>query len=136
MEPISIDIEKLSQAIESDISQISFAFLFGSSRDGKVSPGSDLDVAVYFRPGTITDADLIEEVTGAIENAGDDAECDLTILNTAGPMVRFEALKGRLLFVRDEAMDDYAGFYSLTCREYEEAVWWMNTQLRYRGYAV
>lgn len=63
-------------------------------------------------------------------------ECDITILNTAGPLIAFEALRGKRLFVRDEAMDEYAGFYSLTCRLYEDQIWWMKKQLEYRGYEV
>jgi hypothetical protein len=38
-------------------------------------------------------------------------------LNSAEPVYRFEALKGRLLFTRDH--DFYIKFFSIASREYE-----------------
>ncbi len=32
-------------------------------------------------------------------------------------------------------MEEYAYFYSLTCREYEDTIVWMQRQIAYRGYA-
>jgi hypothetical protein len=56
-------------------------------------------------------------------------------LKTIPQILRFEALKGKLLFIRDDKMEEYAHFYSLTCREYEDTMAWMQRQLAYRGYA-
>jgi hypothetical protein len=50
-------------------------------------------------------------------------------------ILRFEALKGKVLFIRDHKMEKYAHFYSLTCREYEDTIAWMQRQIDYRGYA-
>ena len=61
--------------------------------------------------------------------------CDVSILNTVSEILRFEALKGKLLFARKNKIDDYALFYSLTCREYEDKIIWMKKQLSYRGYS-
>ena len=69
----------------------------------------------------------VETITGA--------NCDLNILNTASEILRFEVLKGKLLFVRNSSIDNYAKFYSLTCREYEDKMAWMNKQMALRGYA-
>ena len=59
----------------------------------------------------------------------------MTILNTASEILRFEALKGKVLFIRDDKMEEYAHFYALTCREYEDSIAWMQRQMAYRGYA-
>lgn len=48
------------------------------------------------------------------------ATCDLGVLNKAGCIDRFEALKGRLLFCRPRCLEVYADFYTRTCRQYEE----------------
>ena len=59
-----------------------------------------------------------------------DADPDIGILNGAEPIYRFEALKGRLLFCRDE--ERYLDFFSLTCREYESQIADYERQRRYR----
>ena len=126
----------VAEELKTRIPDISFALLFGSAREGLIRSGSDLDLAVYHGGPGAPDARFVEETTGLVERVIPGCECDLTILNNAGVMVAFEALKGKLLFVRPEARDLYADFFSLTARQYGEAVWWMNTQLRYRGYEV
>ena len=35
----------------------------------------------------------------------------------------------------DNKIEEYADFYSLTCREYEDTMAWMQRQMVYRGYA-
>ena len=79
---------------------------------------------------------LIPRIIGVVETVTQGVSCDLTLLNTAGVQLAFEALTGRELFIRNEAMDQYAAWYSLTCREYEDAIAWMKKQLIYRGYEV
>jgi thiamine monophosphate kinase len=59
-----------------------------------------------------------------------EVRCDAGILNSAEPVYRFEALKGRLLFVHDRV--GYAAFYSLTCREYESQMASYERQRLYR----
>ena len=61
---------------------------------------------------------------------------DLVVLNDAGPVLAMEALKGTILFIREESMDIYADFYSLTCHLYEDHMFWTKKQLEYRGYEV
>jgi predicted nucleotidyltransferase len=113
------------------ISEIDFALLFGSAQSGVLGKKSDIDLGVYLnRPVT---PELILLIVKSVENTVS-ADCDLTILNTASEILRFEALKGRVLFVRDNKIDEYAHFYSLTCREYEDTMAWMKRQKTYRGY--
>ena len=131
---ISFDPEVLGKSLES-ITFLDFAYLFGSSVDGVVKESADLDVAVYVNEDHTLSAGDISAIIGGIEDSVPGAAADLTMLNDAGVILRFEALKGKLLFVREEALDTYSGFYSLTCREYEDAVYWMKKQLEYRGYS-
>lgn len=48
------DIIKLLQARLSSLSDVSFAYLFGSYASGKVTSASDIDVAVYLKSGVDT----------------------------------------------------------------------------------
>ncbi len=130
MKPFSI--HKLSAAIGQNINEIDFALLFGSSQKGEIKKSSDVDIGVYLN--TAASMDLILKIVRQVENITN-SQCDLSILNTASEILRFEALKGTLLFVRENKMELYAGFYSLTCREYEDKIIWMKKQLAYRGYA-
>jgi hypothetical protein len=50
---------------------------------------------------------------------------------TSNFILAFEALRGR-----DEYMNDYIDFYTLTCRRYEDEIYRMKKQLEYRGYEV
>jgi predicted nucleotidyltransferase len=162
MKSSSLDIIKLAKGLKRSFPEILFAFLFGSARDGKVKKGSDIDIAVYLKnemraksDGTTTQRHifrsayplndrmrgssditaLISRIMKFIETETSN-ECDLKILNDADPLLAMEALQGTILFIRKEAMDTYADFYSLICRLYEDQIFWMKKQLEYRGYEV
>ena len=124
----SIDINLLSSELRAKVPEIQFALLFGSAKGGTVAPEGDLDIAVYLSDSSYQTIARILEVTDTMIPG---ANTDIAILNSAGPILRFEALNGRLLFAVD--MDQYAGFFSLTCREYEDETWWRKRQLAYRG---
>ncbi len=125
-------LEKLSEILEQSVPEIDFALIFGSSQKGEIKESADIDIAIYIN--THPTIDLFLKIVRKVENYTK-CRCDLSILNTATEIFRFEALKGKLLFVRDNKIDDYAQFYSLTCREYEEKIIWMKKQLSYRGYS-
>lgn len=129
-----INIENLARELNHVFPEILFAFLFGSSKEGILRPGSDIDIAVYLEK-KVSIMTLIPRIIDRLESLAG-STCDLTILNTAGPLIAFEALRGKLLFVRNESMDVYADFYSLTCRLSEDQRWFMKKQLEYRGYEV
>jgi predicted nucleotidyltransferase len=128
------DVHLITQAIEEYFPDIPFAYLFGSAQNGVVKPGSDIDVAVYYK-GTDPFArfNVEEQIALAI---GRRLQVDIVMLRNANPVLAFEALKGKLLFVREECMDEYADFYTRTWRDYEEEIYWMKTELIYRGYEV
>jgi len=124
-------IKKLSKILE-QIIEIDFALIFGSAQKGEVKGSSDIDIGVYLNTHITTN--LLLKIIEKVENYTH-CRCDVSILNTASEILRFEALKGKLLFVRKNKIDDYALFYSLTCREYEDKITWMKKQLSYRGYS-
>ncbi len=124
-------IKKISEILE-QIVEIDFALIFGSAQKGEAKGSSDIDIAVYFNTHITTK--LLLKIIEKVENYTH-CRCDVCILNTASEILRFEVLKGKLLFVRENKIDDYALFYSLTCREYEDKIIWMKKQLSYRGYS-
>jgi predicted nucleotidyltransferase len=135
MKPKHINIKQLAKGLEEAFPEILFAFLFGSSRGGTINPGSDVDVAIYIQE-TTDKFTLISRILKIVESEISTDKFDLVVLNDAGPVLAMEALKGTILFIRKEAMDIYADFYSLTCRLYEDHIFWMKKQLEYRGYKV
>lgn len=136
MDSIKFSIEELSGALINGLPDAAFAFLFGSSFRGSIENGSDIDIAVYYKNVSSPGLDLIDSAISVVEAAVPGAVCDLTILNTSGVIVSFEALRGRRLFVREESLEEFASFYASTCMRYEEEIWWMNRQLEYRGYEI
>lgn len=128
-------IRRLEKRLEANFPEISFAYLFGTANKGVMSDSSDIDIAVYLKPDSKT-THLIAGIIGEVENIFPGHYCDLTILNDAGKLIAMEALKGKILFVREEATDIHAEFYSLTCRMYEYKQAWIKKQLKYRGYEV
>lgn len=125
---MKFDVDKLACLLDETCPQIRLAFLHGSARYGEVSEGSDIDVALLVEDKPTLE--LYQTVTDVVERAAPTATCDIGILNKAEPVYRFEALKGRLLFWRDE--QEYQSFFSLTCREYESQMASYQRQRRYR----
>ena len=130
-----LNIKQLAKALEEAFPEMLFAFLFGSAREGTINPGSDVDMAIYIQE-TADKFTLISRILKIVESEISTDKFDLVVLNDAGPVLAMEALKGTILFIRKEAMDIYADFYSLTCRLYEDQIFWMKKQLEYRGYKV
>ncbi len=122
----------LAEELQAKAQEIDFAFIFGSAQDGIIRNNSDIDIAVYFNKNVHVSSDLLIKIISIIENEIHDAECDITVLNTADPILRFEAIKGRLLFCKEDKFDEYLDFFSLTCREYESQIADFERQILYR----
>lgn len=92
------------------------AWLFGSQASGRSRSDSDIDLGIVTsRPLHWTEyADLHQELVGA---ARTDA-IDLSVLNEAGPVLRYEAVRGRNLLCKKP--EQQAAFVSLAAREYED----------------
>jgi len=127
-EALDFSVKELGAGIEQACPEVVFAFLMGSAANGQVAVGSDLDVALYVegQPSWET----LRKVDAVVEAALPGVHCDPGFLNQDEPVYRFQALKGRLLFVR--ALEVYLRFYSLTCREYESQMADYKRQWRYR----
>ena len=110
-----IDIQLLKNIIIRHDGIIS-AYLSGSAQSGIVPGGSDIDIALRFKqkPGIMQLAEIRADLQSELhfENV------DISVLNEASPILRYEALCGRRLFADNE--DDEACFASLTAREYED----------------
>jgi predicted nucleotidyltransferase len=124
-----VDFDTLGKALEQHVPEIEFACIMGSAAEkGLVKSRSDLDLAVYLKGKPCLD--IIEKVQELCEDVVGPVRCDIGFLRNAEPVYRFEALKGRLLFTRDD--DLWFDFYSLTCREYETQMVHYERQRRYR----
>ncbi len=129
------DVDRLARLLELT-GVLDFAFLLGSSQDGLVGDGSDIDIALMYSADVKVNFDVMAEIYRIVDQVAPGVESDLIRLNTANETIRFEALKGKLLFVRNGCMEWYTDFYSITCREYEDYRIWSGKQLEYRGYAI
>jgi len=126
---------ELSKALRK-FEEIAFATIFGSSKDEVVNEGSDIDIAIYFISKE-TDIDLRLQIMAKLEKIIPSFNnYDLVILNSANSVLAMQAIKGKLLFVKDGYENTYATFYSQTCRQFEDDNFWMKKQLEYRGYEV
>ena len=130
--PVHFDPKQLASALEEQLPEVDFCFLMGSSVSGTVEAYSDLDLAFYLnkKPSYEFYGKAMDAVRSMVPNV----RCDVGILNSAEPVYRFEALKGKLLFTRDE--EQYAAFFSRTCREYESQMFDYERQRRYRREAI
>ena len=78
---------------------VRFAVLYGSHAEGRATPVSDLDVAVY-----VDDAGDVLAVTAVLDEAFPEVHVDLVDLSVQPSLVYYEILaSGRLLFARDDA---------------------------------
>jgi predicted nucleotidyltransferase len=125
---MKLEINKLSESINKGCPEVIFAVLHGSAQDGVVREGSDIDIAIYTE-GKVG-LELYQRIYGIVGSVIPNFEPDIGILNNAEPVYRFETLKGRLLFSRDE--NKFLDFFSLTCREYENQLADYERQHKYR----
>jgi predicted nucleotidyltransferase len=131
----SAKIAQLARHLEKKFPGICFAYIFGSAASGNLSPLSDIDIAIYLELHTDR-IKLLPEIIGEVEKIFPGRETDIVLLNDAGELIAMEALKGKILFIREKMLDLHAEFYSLTCRLSEDRLAWMKRQLNYRGYEV
>ena len=129
---VRFDPERLGRALFKRTPWVLFACLTGSGKNGVIPRYSDLDLAVYVEPGREKNWSDLSQIIAEAENSIDNsAEVDLGILNNADALFRHESLKGTILFVRPEAEETFAEFYTRACQDYED----YNQQLaRWRRY--
>ena len=127
-ESVSFDVQALGHALEENCPEAIFGYLMGSSASGTVGPHSDVDIALFVSGAT--GLDFYKKVHDTCRLIFGDIRVDLGLLNNAEPVYRFESLKGRLLFCRDQ--EKWLRFYSVACREYEHQLFHYEKQHRYR----
>lgn len=112
-----VDWDKIKRVLAAEPLVIA-AWGFGSSQNGTVRPGSDLDIGILWAelPTFARLADLRADLQAALQFD----DIDLISLNQASPVVRFEAVCGRLIFCRNT--EQRVAFVSLTAREYEDCM--------------
>ncbi|MCK4960391.1 MAG: nucleotidyltransferase domain-containing protein [Planctomycetes bacterium] len=125
---MTFGVDKLAGLMKEKCVGVCFALLHGSAAEGVVRPGSDIDIALFVEGKA--SLEIYGEVADIVESLVPGVRCDVGILNSAEPVYRFEALKGKLLFTRDD--ETYLRFFSLTCREYESQMADYERQQKYR----
>ncbi len=128
-------VKQIADRLMDAYPRVAFSYIFGSAAKDKMKDSSDVDLAVYLE-SVVDKPALVAGIIGDVEDILQNRSCDLVILNEADPLLAFEAISGRKLFVRQTAIDNHAAFYSLTCRLSEDQRVWMKKQLAYRGYEV
>ena len=113
---VRIDWKKLGD-IWQQRSNIIAVWAFGSSQNGIIREGSDVDLGVLF--ASAPSLDELTDLSATLQEALHIEEIDLIPLSDkTSPLLRFEALCGQCLYSAD---DDYrAAFTSLSAREYED----------------
>ena len=108
--------KKQLQLILKNDQHIIFAYLFGSSATGTVTPMSDVDVAVYFNPHTDIKREKFDLIGTLIEILKTDA-IDLVILNTAPLTLTARVIQNKEILVDKSPFKRHA-FESLVLRQY------------------
>ena len=128
--PITFSPAELGDMLQKQFPQISFCLISGSAQNGLIDVGSDIDISLYLNTHTPPSSSLYSNIAECVTRLVPSATCDISLLNTADPIFCFNALKGRVLFIRD--MEQYSSFFALSCREYEHQMFDYERQLRYR----
>ena len=110
--------------------KVLFSYLFGSLARRCPSPLSDVDIAVYLKPGT-NFADYKLEILGALMDILQTDEIDLVILNTADIPLAMNIIKARQIVVDNDPFKRHR-FESLTMRKYFDFSYKELGQLRRR----
>ena len=112
---MTLDLNNLTEAFAED-PRVVLAVIFGSSRNGTIRPGSDVDIGVLLSP-VLTPLEFFAFYVDMTAKLKSIPELDLIDLNHASTVLSFEALCGRRLFVRNQ--EAVAAFSSRVAREYE-----------------
>lgn len=113
------DIEELISKAKNVLeghNNIVFAYLFGGLAKGRVSPISDIDIAVYLKD-TENLLEVKLEILSLLSEVLNTDEIDLVILNSAPLPLKARIIQNKKLLVDKDPYLRYS-FESLTLREY------------------
>ncbi len=122
-------LESALVAALQDSPKVSSAWLFGSQISGRARPDSDVDIGLLVCEPL--DTEELLDLQCRLMEAADNDRIDLSILNCASPILRFEAISGMNLLCRDPGFQ--ARFFSATCRDYERSMAMLQRGFRYRA---
>ena len=116
---------------------VAFAFLFGSSAQGKIRRDGDIDVAVYFQPEKGVEWENINKRYAGENRIALDSErllekeIDLVVLNRARVIVADEAIrKGKPIVIKERGL--FLDFLCLITDEAEQMRDWIETSYQER----
>jgi predicted nucleotidyltransferase len=117
---VRLTAETIRKAVSSVLSAeaaVSLGYLFGSAARDKLTPLSDIDVAVLLDGRPETRPEVLDRLAEALTRSlGTDA-IDLVLLNAAPPPIRYRVIRdGLLLVCRDQSIRER--FESDTVRRY------------------
>jgi predicted nucleotidyltransferase len=107
--------EKIKNFLEKD-PNILFALAFGSAVTGKLTPESDIDVAIYVKEplSGYELLSLMQKLSSLVKK-----EVHIVVLNDATPLLRHQVMKNRKeLFIKDFLT--YSKFREKTIDDYQE----------------
>jgi len=81
---VRLDLTALGRSLRSNCPVVLFALVIGSSKDGTVSPGSDLDVTALVRDPS--DPGSFNNIVDAVEKSVPGVEIDVALLNRDEPV--------------------------------------------------
>jgi predicted nucleotidyltransferase len=110
--------------------KVIFSYLFGSLARRQPLPLSDVDIAVYLKPGT-NFAESKLEILGELMDILQTDEIDLVILNTADIPLVMNIVKAKEVIVDNDPFERHR-FESLTMRKYFDFSYKELAQLRRR----
>jgi predicted nucleotidyltransferase len=120
---IKVDFNKLSDFFIRD-NNVACAIVFGSSQNGSIAPGSDLDIGILFQnppKNSIEEFDYYQKLCDHTDFAD---VVDMVVMNNANEILAFEILNGRYVDKKDP--EKSAEFFSYTCRVYEDTMYTQN----------
>ncbi len=103
------------------------AYVFGSQVLGRGKPSSDIDIAVLLEQPT--SVARVGAVLKACQDVLSRNDVDLVVLNTATPILAFEAVSGNRILA--DPLTEVAAFESLAAREYEDEMARLRRASRY-----
>jgi hypothetical protein len=113
-----VQIKALCEALQ-NFPDVQFAYLFGSQATGKVTPLSDVDIAVRFCDALSSSEQFQIQLRlmAIISQILQQNDVDVANLNEADIVLRYQVLKnGKLIFCRDRAAKNE--FFVRAIREY------------------
>lgn len=127
---VKFSVDELSAYLKTQLTDVEFALILGSAQDGILYQDSDLDIALYLKQEL--GFSLLASINESIISFFDPSypKVDIGILNNAEPIYCFEALKGKLLFCRND--EKYLDFFVSTCKAYEMQMRSYQRQQNYR----